>query len=541
MFGGAFLAMCSWLVVPTGGPGRGIHHASIKPVPHAGPTATLLLEAETDAMEPRTRTAVLEIVPLVALPPVVTAVRPPITSVSGSLRDVAGEHIQGEARARVRFVDRSGRLRPCDVGQDGRYTLQSLALGTHWVTVSADGYQAEVTTIDLSADRPRLRLDFTLQQAVQLRVQITTPDGGHLLDGQAARRLVPVATREPLGARFDEAHGGTPLVGRFHERGSRSEALPPECVGVLIMDGELPAWVSLVHDEVVIQTRCVEAGQDEVVFVIGPEQLSSQSSAVRVRVLDALTGLPLHRARVRLSGGDDSERDVLADEQGCATVEGRAGGCCELQVRSRTYAELRLPVEILQAGVTELGTIALQPEVTVAGLVLDLEGRPRTATFALWIVDPTDRSLCWSSRASFQSSEDGSFNIRGLGRHEYVIRTTDDDRGPGADWKGTATVSGNVVLDTRAGSIAGLKVRVRPASRLVQHASDGTGNSVPFRVLDARGMEVAAGLLHGSEPRALELSPGVYRVSSPGAQDTVVADQTVELGSHVVTLALARP
>ncbi len=538
VLGGVCVAICSWLVVAGVGPVRGTHRAGIQAVPRARASSTLTLGAQPPATEPSIRAAVRELVPLAALPPFAAAVLQPTTSVWGSVRDVVGAPIGSDAR--VAFVDRSGRLRPCDVADDGEFALQSLAQGTHWVTVNADGYRGEGMSIELSADRPRLRLNFTLQKAVQLRVQIATPEGGNPLDLKAARQLVPVATREPLEARYGESHVATMLVGRFQARDSCSQVLPAECIGVLTMDDDQPAWVSLLHESAVIQTRRVETGQDAVAFLIRPEELLSRKSAVRVRVLDALTGRPLHRARVTISSGGDPERDAITDEHGFATAEGRAASSYELLIRARTYAELRLSVDVPQTGGADVETIALEPEVTVAGLVLDLDGRPRAATFSLGTVDPTDRSLRWSSGASMQSRHDGSFLIRGLGRREYVIRTSDDDRLPGADWKGIATVSGNVVLDTRGGSIAGLEVRVRPASRLVLHASGSTGTAASFRVLDEHGLEVAKGFLHGSEPRALELPPGVYRVASLPAGDGLLADQTIELGSDIVTLDLTR-
>lgn len=545
VLGGVCLALCSWLVVSNVGSVRETHHALIQAAPHAPSNAPRTLEAEPRATQPSIRAAVRESVAPAAIQPAAiqpasTAVLAPTTSVWGSVRDVAGAPIGGVAKAQVRFVDRSGRLRTCDVANDGEFALKALALGPHWVTVTAEGYQAENISIDLSADRPRQRLDLTLQNAVQLRVQITTPDGTNLHDLKAARHLVPVATREPLETRYGDVHAATPLVGRFQERHSRSEVLPLKYVGVLVMDDDQPAWVSLLRESVVVQTRRVEPGQNEVAFVLEPDDLFSRSSAIRVRVLDARTGLSLHRARVRISGAGDLEREVITDEHGFAAVEGRVASSYELLIRARTYADLRLSVDVLQAGVTDVGTIALEPEVTVAGLILDVDGRPRSTTFSLGFVDPMDRSLRWSSRASIHSSPDGSFFIRGLGRREYVIRTSDDDREPGADWKGIATVSGNVVLDTRAGSIAGLEVRVRPASRLVLHASASTGGASSFRVVDARGLQVAEGFLLGAEPRALELPPGAYRVSSFTTEDKLLADQTVELGSDDVTLDLAR-
>ncbi len=522
LLGAVLLALFAWLIGSSGGPRSEVPDPLLRAATAHGKNEAPGLEVIDASTDHGERTAVVEIVSPsheVALAKVLL----PATFVSGSLRNAADEPIASVGAASVSFTDRVGRRRASDTSQEGEYALHGLALGTHWVTARADGYRTEERTIDLRPDRASVRLDFTLQKSLELRVRVLTPEGTNLLEvleekgaPPAARFLLPIATREPLAERSEGAvgdFGGELGVGHFQDHDPRADALPADCMGVLLVDCELPVWVSLVHDHVVLQTQRIEPGQDEVTFVLSPEELLAGLASIRLRVLDAETGVPMQRARVMLPGGTHFDPGVTTDWLGFATIHGHGAGRFELRVRAKRYAESCIQVDALAGGITDLGTVALQPEVTVTGRVLDADAHPLQASFSLGVLDPTDQSVHWLSRAGFTSRGDGSFDIRGLGRAEYVIRTSKRDPETDADWKGIAAVSGNVLLDTRDGSITDLEVRLSKASRLVLHVSGRTHGDTWFRVLDERGLEVATGMLHGSEPRALELPPGSYRLT----------------------------
>ena len=475
----------------------------------------------------------------------------PETVIQGRLLDASHAPIGAVASAGVRFVDPSGRRRSSDAKREGTYALRELDFGTYWVTASADGYVDSEERVELRADRPVVVKDFTLKKAVELRIRVTTPDGRNLLDvlketgaPRGARLLFPVATREMPGSRFEEVAGSLNDrlgVGRFEDHGPRVERAAPGSLGVLLLDCDLPVCVSLVHHQAVLQTKRVVTSADEVTFVVSPEDLLANLATLRIRVIDAESRLAIARARVTLGGGACFDPGVATDPEGIATIERREPGRFDLKVTADGYELFRSPVAALPGELTDLGTVALEKEATVEGRVLDLEDHPVAASFSLGIVDPQDPSIHWFRGEEYTSSDAGHLEIRGLGRKSYVLRTNNHDLPDDGGWRGVAWVSGNVPLDTRAGSIAGLEIHLQPASKLVlRDVAGGTGDAMRFRVADELGQELVAGLLHGSEPRPLALPVGSYVVSLLDARGEVLSERAVTLGSQTAGIDLAR-
>ena len=379
-------------------------------------------------------------------------------------------------------------------------------------------------------------------------MRVSTPEGKDLLEvlkqnrlPSAARSLLPVATREPPGKRFEDVAGNLNEklgVGLFQDHGPRVEALPPGCLGLLLLDCELPVCVSLVYHHVVLQTKLALEGQDEVEFVLSAEELFARLATIRVCVIDAETKQPLERARVMLSGGSYSSEGVATDAQGVAAIDRREPGLFDLQIRANGYESLQKSIDALPGEITDLGRLALDKEVSVEGRVLDLEGHPRAASFTLGVIDPLDRVVHWSKQQKFTSGGDGCFTIRGLGRREYVVRTGNHDALDAGEWRGSTWVSGNLLLDTRAGPISGLELRLRPASRLVLHTSARSVEGLGFRVVDASGLEIVAGRFHGTQPRPLELPTGTYRVTLLGRNGAVLSECSTTLGAEPIELGL---
>jgi hypothetical protein len=471
-----------------------------------------------------------------------------VAVVSGTLRDPTNAPIRGVGPAVIEFVDRTGRRRSADAKHEGAYAIHALDAGTYWVTASVEGYRSIEETVELPRDVTEVRKDFTLQPAVQLRITVTTPNGRNLVDALAAGgtamaglHLVPVVTAEPPGRRCDAVacfRDGT-CVGSFVDHGPRVQHLAAGCIGILLLDCDLPVCVSLVRNTVVLETQRVGRGQDEVNFVVSPDDLTADLATIRARVVDAETGLAIQGARMMLWGGVRSDPGVPTDPRGIATIERRAPGLFDLQISTRGYETFRKAIEALPGETTDLATVALAREVTVQGSVLGSDGQPLAATFSLGIVDPGDHSIQWLRHGEWKSGGDGNFTLRGLGRREYAIRTSNHDAVNQGEWEGIPWVSGNLLLDTRAGSIADLEVRLRPATKLVLHRAGGGADGTRFRVVDDRGFELAAGRFGGSAPRALQLPAGHYRVALLDARGVMLSERRTTV-SQTIILDLSR-
>jgi carboxypeptidase family protein len=475
----------------------------------------------------------------------------PETLVFGSLLGASGEPIRGAWSAGVSLVDRRGRRRHADAKQEGAYALHALPFGTYSITASAEGYRPEEARLDLRPEQPVVRKDFTLREAVVLKVKVVTPDGRSLDEALQERQplgappltIVPVATREPPGDRFFEVTGSlnNPFgVGSFWNYGPRVQKLPPGYLGVLILTGDLPVHVSLVLYHVVLETKRIEPGTDEVVFVVSPEALEANLASIRLKVVEAESGGPIAGARVALQGSNFIDGGVRTDETGAARMEGRQPGRFELEVHAEGRAVLRRNILAEPGRATDLGTIPLEREVVVQGRFLDAEGKGVAVQFALADVDPAGGTGNPESHAFQRSDGEGRFTVKGLGRREYLLRTRNHDAVDDQDLDGTTWVSGSVLVDARGGPILGLEVRLKRAALLVLRAGEGNVGRRGFRVLDERGLPVVAGRLYGSAPRPLKLPPGGYRVALTDAQGTEIAARSLTLGPEGAEIDLVR-
>ncbi|MCI0588698.1 MAG: carboxypeptidase-like regulatory domain-containing protein [Planctomycetes bacterium] len=548
---GALILIAGASLLGGGKPGDG---ESITPNPAA--TLPASPEAAREAGSPPSRALAHEPAPDAppdGPPPVPPADAPasrPESLLYGSLLGASGEPIRGAWWAGVSLVDRRGRRRHADAKQEGAYALHALPFGTYSATASAEGYRSEEARLDLRPEQPVLRKDFTLREAVVLKVKVVTPDGRSLDAALEERRpegpplsIVPVATREPPGDRFFDVGGSlnNPFgVGSFWNYGPRVLKLPPGYLGVLILACDLPVHVSLVLYHVVLQTKRIEPGADEVVFVVSPEALEANLASIRLKVVEAESGGPIAGARVALQGSSFIDGGVRTDETGAARMEARQPGRFELEVHAEGRAVLRRNILAEPGRVTDLGTVPLEREVVVQGRFLDAEGKGVAVQFGLAGVDPAGGSGHPEAHALLRSDGEGRFTVKGLGRGEYLLRTRNHDAVDDQDLDGTTWVSGSVLVDTRGGPILGLEVRLKRAALLVLRAGDGRAGRTGFRVLDERGLAVVAGRLHGSAPRPLKLPPGRYRVALTDAQGTEIAERSLTLGPEGAEIDLVR-
>jgi hypothetical protein len=431
------------------------------------------------------------------------------TSVHGTLFDSAAGPI--EVRARVILVDQNGQRRSCSAEDSGTYAFSALEYGNYWVTVRAQGYRTLESKLELAPARPALGMDFTLEKAVQLRIRVVAAEG--------ASGLGAVATRELPGERIESS-----VLGSLRNSAPTSAGF----LGILQLDGDLPVFVSLVQNEVVLESVRVESAQDEVSFVLSPERQLARLAALRVVVLDAATRAPLAHAQLNESAETDA--------QGSATLAGCAPGECELRIRARGYETVRRSLHATAGVLTDLGVITLEHEVVLEGRVLDAAGTPRAAAFDLGIFAAPGLPIDWLASSGFESRGDGTFRVHGLGRRQYVIRTRSRDASEERAWKGASLVSPDVPIDLRAGDVHGLELRVLPAALLVLPAAREDAAPGSFRVVGEQGLEFAAGSLRGSQPRAIELPPGDYRVLLLDAQGALESERLVTLGAAPVLI-----
>lgn len=478
----------------------------------------------------------------------VDAAAPLETRIFGVLQNASLEPIRGVWYAGVSLSSERGERNVCEPDEEGAYSFSSLAFGTYWLSAGAEGYRGQSVEIELTPETPVVEADFTLQDSVMLRVRLVTPEGLDVYEAlraleapQSARYLVPVATSENPGARFTEVLGSLNNhfgVGHFWNYGPRVGSLPPGYMGLLVLDGYLPVWVSLVHYHRVLESQQVLPGQEEVVFVVSPEELIAGLATVRVQVVEAESGLPIPSAKVSLEGHGGFDRAAATDAEGVAILPDRMPGAFELFVRADGFETHRQPFDAASGSVTDLGVVRLEAERTVEGIVFDGEGRPVASELTLGIVNAADGSIRWLRNGEFKSKADGTYRLQGLGRHEYVIRSSSRAIGNADDLAGNAWIAGVVPFDTRSGSLSAFDLHLRPATRLVLQVADGRGDGMRFRIIEDAGYEFYSSRFYSSHPRSLRLPIGKYRIQLLDPGNHVLSVRSATLSSETLYLEL---
>ncbi|HUR29328.1 MAG TPA: carboxypeptidase-like regulatory domain-containing protein [Planctomycetota bacterium] len=471
------------------------------------------------------------------------------TRVYGSVLDRAGHTIQGTWWSLVLFVDAAGKRQHVDTTEKGTYEFRGLGFGSYWVTVRADGYRTLEEQFELRAEAPVVQKDFVLADGNEVRVRVLTPEGGSLWDAMdrarapdAVRGIVPVATREPPGKRIEGvmAHLGNNKygVGNLWNYGPRAKLLGRDFLGLLVLDCERPLYVSLMQFQSVLRTERVEEGQEEVTFIVSLQELLANLADVRLRVVSADDDRPVRGVRLALGDGFEQQSTSSTDVQGSAEFKGLAPGSYELTFAADGFENLTQRFDAPSAGRIDLGTIALGRELRLTGRALDDGGAPHPVKFAVGACFPEEHRIDWIREERAACKPDGSFEIQGLGRRRYALRTKNYDE-PNAANSPETWVSRVVTIDLRDGPIAELEVRLERASKLLLSQPSASAQGLKFRIVDGRGFEIARSTFYELQPRRLMLPPDQYRVSIFDPTGGFVVEKSVTLGSETLLLDLA--
>ncbi len=479
------------------------------------------------------------------------AEEPPETLFYGSLRDPAGKLLTGLWSAGVSVTDAEGRRRFADAKESGAFAVNGLPYGKYWVHAGADGFRGAAATIELSAAHAQLKQDFTLQPVPIIKVRVSTPDGKSLFGEQHESMqlkgrpvLVPVATKERPGKWFNEVVGSlnNPFgIGHFWQYGPRAEKLPKGYMGILMLDQELPAFVSLVNYHRVLQTKELQPGEDEVNFEISLEDIEASMGSLRMQVVDAGTQAPVKGANAMLWGGASMDGGSASDASGDILIDGREPGEFDLHVRAKGYEEYKAHILVDSGTPTDLGQIALDKAIAVEIKVVDGTGAPCNTKFSVGVFDPSTKVLDMERQQSWASRGDGVLALGTLGRHVYVVRTDNHDAVNDEANEDPKWVSGDVMLDLRSGvAPANVVIKLVPATRVMIVPKGVTTQGLRFRVTDEQGLDLVSSRFYGDGPRPLTIPQGSYKLALLDANKTVLREQPLVVGSTPMTVELSR-
>jgi RNA polymerase sigma-70 factor (ECF subfamily) len=429
----------------------------------------------------------------------------------GSVRTKEGAAVTSGT---VSIQDATGRGRSCSLDSRGWYSFAGVAPGKWTIRARCDGCHPFEMPVELPKDESLDRRDLVLDAATILRVRIRTAStqgeaGGGSSSTPADARLSVVATRDAPSARLEAtstrkhyAYGLGTYVGR-EGFGSRSERIPDGFDAILEVDGSLPCFASLVLRDVVIETKLVPAGVDEVEFLVDPGACSRLLGRARVRLVDADTGSPLHPARVQLNTSDTGGGGVDTGEDGVAELGDLLPGLLELDVHAKDHSWCQRSVEVLPGETTDLGTLRITKACRIAGHVVDESGAPVSANVSWLDAEASERPDRFRYFYSAEPDSEGRFRFEGVPRGRLMITATprENDVAPTCSLVDTSGGDqGDVVLRVAHGRAVGIQIEEAGAC----------GETFALRRSDGMALVVDGWI--GPGPMPLRLADGAYRI-----------------------------
>jgi hypothetical protein len=459
----------------------------------------------------------------------------------GRVTDPSGTPL---AQALVGLTDDLGARVHDRTDADGGYSISGLHAGRWWLRTWEQTHRELLDVVQIAGDSTALRKDLVLEPVRAVIIRLVDSQGRPFFD--VLRKRFPsgiplsfVATREPPPERLHDVRGRLnagegPRTGRFEwdpGEGGR-------CGYLEVQDPRL-GWVSLVFDRLVFETKALGADARELTFVLDPERLDRSLCSLRWRFVDAETGEPLLHA-----GGDantdESSRFLPAarDPDGRVILEHLSPGRLRISLRVEGHEGFTRTLVLTPGEARDLGTIALDRETWIRGRVVDGLGEPVGVHLACARIEPGDPFAKpdvqgWTT----ESRPDGTFEVGGLGRGKYLLRTVVDDevgipsRPMDAKW-----VSSSHVVSTLGGSVEDLVLRLEPACLLVFIVSDKACSSWRFRVTEDSGFVIRSGRFYGLGPRRLKLPPGRYGVVLSDEDGREVSNRSVLLSDQPMFL-----
>ncbi len=326
----------------------------------------------------------------------------------------------------IEFTDSDGLRTVVRSGTGGRYSVAGLAPG-EW-RFSARGLRTHGTTgrFSLAREDPPRRLDVTLRPQVVIAVRVTTPDGRPYRQVAADAPLVALASLEEPGPWFEwgfHSDQGPRGAGSFWEAGYYCDADAPDVIGCLVLDEDPPLFASVLSYDQVLATERVEPGDEEVRFVLSPDEVCRSYGSIAVQFVDATSGEPLQAGNLFVMRGAGLRTPKIGVD-GWYRLEDQPPGKYVLSPSITGYEALDREVRLDPGAHLDLGAWPLAPARKVELTVVDSGGEPLALSFHAGVLGADRRAFRvdrFRSYGIYGGRGDGPLSIGGLSAARYVL------------------------------------------------------------------------------------------------------------------------
>jgi len=431
---------------------------------------------------------------------------------------------------RIVLADSEGCQFTAETDAEGAYSAEGLHAGKWRVIATCDGKLCRRQELEIAVNERQHKLDLVLDDALDVRIRLRTPDGRELTeaianDPELAGRvaLSPVALRPGSAARFlpdgENQDFGCGSYASREQFDAKERAGIGEASGVLTITEAPPLDVGLVMCGQLIARQPLAPGQEEVDFTLSLEELRRQFATVVVHVVDAQTHAPIVGASVTIDGvvaqveategsfiAEDDERARLdaaqvpkTDALGVVRIPWVLAGKHRLYAMAQGYSAFTARVDTEAGGICELKPVELTGHARISGRLVFASGDPAQYSFQLVPLDRFEETRESLAAVVWSSNQLGLFEITQQRRERYVLRVVEgDSRLP------------PVVIDATQGDVRDLELTLLPAVQVQLVFTREPTEGAELRISTAAGLPVLEVDLEGLAPSELHLAAGAY-------------------------------
>ena len=324
-------------------------------------------------------------------------------------------------------------------GRFPTWSLSGIAPGNYHLRCQLSSYQTIEEDITLLPTPRVQRRDFRLLRSLAIKVKFDVSE--ELRAALAFDRHAVLASDEELPGRIPILDGGNiPFRTLGSWQSNYDGSLGKEYAGQILLKRAPPLHLNVFLGPIRLQSQYLAEMCDEVTFTIDAKLLREAVGSLRLRLVDASTGLPVVTAFVNVANGQSSP-----NEQGVLERNDLVPGRQDLQIWTQNrYAVVSRSIEIRGGERLDLGEIQLTQPRTLHGIAVDPAGQGVVAQLnAVSLDDPEAPEI--SSLPYAQSRADGRFDLAGLGTTRYLLRAFTADRGH----MGLTTVATDTATEVR--------------------------------------------------------------------------------------------
>lgn len=311
----------------------------------------------------------------------------------------------------------------------GVYRAGPLEPGTYRVAVKSERFDAQEFELVVSDDATTIVRDLVLMEPLVLLVRAQTPAGDPLATAlmrmpefDYSYFLDVVATAGPVELDSQvvavDVRGNEPSAGTFKRDLRALDG--SDMVGTLRVRA-LPVFVHLTWAGTVLTSVRADENVHEVRLVVDPRKIAERLASVRVRVIDAETGLAVAGADVRANPRQTKlAMRGVTDVNGVCVLANISPELVVFEIKSSAHEPWSHEFDVASGGLTDLGTVHLTRFVELRVRVFDHAGRP--VGHQLEAVELADIGKNRKS-VSFDSSEAGTAHALLLPKRQYVVRS----------------------------------------------------------------------------------------------------------------------